>query len=63
LHRGTSAPICQGMKRATRRPATFAKPAHWSNEPLPSPAPVKVDEALSPTRYGDWERNGVAIDF
>jgi hypothetical protein len=50
-------------KRATRRPATFDKPAHWSNDPAPVPAPVQVDEELSPTRYGDWERNGIAVDF
>jgi len=41
----------------------FTKPAHWSNEPLPVPAPLKEQEPLSPTRYGDWERKGVAVDF
>ena len=41
----------------------FKKPAHWSSEPAPQPKPGKVDEQLSPTRYGDWEKNGVAIDF
>ena len=50
-------------KRATTRPAPFAKPAHWTSEPPPAPAPAKVDEELSPTRYGDWEKNGIAIDF
>lgn len=52
------------MKRATKRPAGFEKPAHWSNEPAPKPAvPAKADEELSPTRYGDWVRKGVAVDF
>lgn len=51
------------MKRATHRPETFDKPAHWSNEPAPKPAEPKIDEELSPTRYGDWERKGVAVDF
>ncbi|MFA9200326.1 MAG: DUF1674 domain-containing protein [Cypionkella sp.] len=51
------------MKRATRRPETFAKPAHWTDAPPPPPAPPKLDEPLSPTRYGDWEKNGIAIDF
>lgn len=50
-------------QRATKRPETFEKPAHWSNEPAPKPAPIEVDEELSPTRYGDWERKGVAVDF
>ena len=51
------------MERATGRPEHFEKPAHWSNEPAPEPAPAKDDEELSPTRYGDWVRNGVAVDF
>jgi len=51
------------MKRATTRPETFAKPPHWSNAPVPKPAPPKVDEELSPTRYGDWVRDGIAVDF
>ncbi|HEX7753273.1 MAG TPA: DUF1674 domain-containing protein [Novosphingobium sp.] len=49
--------------RATQRPASFKKPAHWSNDPAPSPAPAEETEAMSPTRYGDWERNGIAVDF
>jgi hypothetical protein len=53
--------------RATQRPATFEKPAHWSNEPAPLPAKAPDDEAdpdgLSPTRYGDWVQKGIAIDF
>ena len=49
--------------RATNRPTQFAKPAHWTNEPPPPPAPPKVDEELSPTRYGEWVRNGIAVDF
>ena len=51
------------MERAQRRPEKFAKPAHWSDEPAPKPAALKLDEELSPTRYGDWVKNGIAIDF
>jgi len=51
------------MKRATKRPDTFVKPAHWSNAPAPKPAPSTTDEELSPTRYGDWVKDGVAVDF
>lgn len=51
------------MERATKRPEKFAKPAYWSEEPAPKPAPPKLDEELSPTRYGDWVKNGIAIDF
>ncbi|MCX7865106.1 MAG: DUF1674 domain-containing protein [Novosphingobium sp.] len=54
------------MRRATRRPKPFKKPAHWSDAPPPEPAPAKDQadpEGLSPTRYGDWVRNGIAVDF
>ena len=53
-------------KRATKRPFGFKKPAHWSNDPAPGPeAPQVGDEpdGLSPTRYGDWVRKGIAVDF
>jgi hypothetical protein len=50
--------------RATRRPAGFAKPAHWSDTPPPAPGEQAGDsEELSPTRYGDWVRDGIAVDF
>jgi hypothetical protein len=51
-------------QRATTRPETFVKPAHWSNAPAPRPEPVAPPaDPLDPTRFGDWERKGVAVDF
>jgi hypothetical protein len=50
-------------KRATERPERFEKPAHWSSEPPPRPAKGEGEEELGPTRYGDWVRNGIAVDF
>jgi Protein of unknown function (DUF1674) len=53
-------------KRATTRPDGFTKPAHWNNDPAPAPkaAPTEPDpDGLSPTRYGDWVRKGIAVDF
>lgn len=50
-------------KRATQRPKRFEKPPHWTNDPPPEPKPPKDEEALSPTRYGDWVRDGIAVDF
>jgi len=48
----------------TKRPNSFRKPDHWSNTPPPKPAPAKGDEEeLSPTRYGDWVKDGIAVDF
>ena len=32
--------------------------------PAPQAAEPKEDPAgLSPTRYGDWEKKGIAVDF
>ncbi len=44
----------------------FKKPEHWTNDPAPKPKAVadKGDpNELSPTRYGDWVKDGIAIDF
>ena len=51
-----------------KRPAHVKPPEHLSKSPpVPAPdpldAPSRNDEELSPTRYGDWERKGIAIDF
>ncbi|GGN60810.1 MAG: DUF1674 domain-containing protein [Novosphingobium sp.] len=53
-------------ERATKRPRDFRKPEHWTNDPAPKPQPVKDEQdpdGLSPTRYGDWVKKGIAIDF
>lgn len=54
-------------ERSTKRPDSFRKPAHWTNDPPPEPKAVDPtkDEPreLSPTRYGDWVKDGIAIDF
>lgn len=55
-------------ERATKRPEGFTKPAHWTNEPVPQPAPaseadMNEPDGLSPTRYGDWVSKGIAVDF
>ena len=53
-------------QRATRRPANVRKPDHWTNPPVPEPAPLTPDadpDGLDPTRFGDWVRNGIAVDF
>jgi Protein of unknown function (DUF1674) len=54
------------IPRMTKRPAPFAKPAHWSNTPAPKPEAAKVvddPDGLDPTRYGDWVSKGIAVDF
>jgi hypothetical protein len=54
-----------------KRPKHLDPPAHLSPSP-PVPEPERVDDQaapageanrLDPTRYGDWEKKGIAIDF
>jgi hypothetical protein len=53
-----------GMSERARRPGPFAKPGHWTDRPPPHPAPARREhEQLSPTRYGDWVKDGIAVDF
>ena len=55
-----------------RRPPHVKPPAYLSaNPPVPEPdaTPIRTQGAtgnpdgLDPTRYGDWELKGIAIDF
>ena len=58
--------ISRMTARATRRPPDLRKPAHWTNPPVPlskEPQPGLEPSGLSPTRYGDWEMNGIAVDL
>jgi hypothetical protein len=51
------------IKPKTPKADKFVKPDYWTDAPPPKPAPAKDDEALSPTRYGDWVKDGIAVDF
>ena len=51
-----------------KRPPHVQPPAHLSKSPpVPQPDPIDkappVEDGLSPVRYGDWEKKGIAIDF
>lgn len=54
-----------------KRPKHLDAPAYLSlSPPLPEPEPPKdasppagEEERLEPTRYGDWEKKGIAVDF
>jgi len=54
-----------------KRPKHLDPPAHLSpSPPVPEPEPAQAPEPatgeehrLDPTRYGDWEKKGIAIDF
>ncbi len=49
------------------RPPHVKPPAYLSkNSPVPEPKPAEPDKQPSaddPTRYGDWTRKGIAVDF
>jgi hypothetical protein len=49
------------------RPPHLKPPAYLSKSPpvpKPEPAPATSDPlGRDPTRYGDWEKKGIAIDF
>jgi hypothetical protein len=54
-----------------KRPKHLKPPAHLSpSPPVPQPQapqapepPAGEEERLDPTRYGDWEKKGIAVDF
>jgi hypothetical protein len=56
--------------RVMKRPKHVQAPAYLSKSP-PVPKPEAVEPAApageeskpDPTRYGDWEKKGIAIDF
>jgi hypothetical protein len=53
--------ICGQVKR----PKHLDPPEYLSESP-PVPEPAEYQEEkkpLDPTRYGDWEKKGIAIDF
>jgi len=54
-----------------KRPKHVHPPTHLSpSPPVPEPEPLEStqppageEQRLDPTRYGDWEKKGIAIDF
>ena len=54
-----------------KRPKHLDAPAYLSpSPPIPEPKdvarstpPSGEEEKLDPTRYGDWEKKGIAVDF
>lgn len=56
-----------GTKEKNEVAKNFKKPSSWSDEPVPEPEAVDPNKdeprEKSPTRYGDWEKNGIAWDF
>jgi hypothetical protein len=59
------------MDKASKRPAHLDPPGYLSpSPPVPEPEPIHTpappegeEKRLDPTRYGDWEKKGIAVDF
>jgi hypothetical protein len=62
-------PTCRIRQMTQKRPPHVKAPAYLSpNKPVPQPEEVTIEpesgrEGPDPTRYGDWEKKGIAIDF
>lgn len=54
-----------------KRPPYVKAPSHLSpsppipkpRRPKPAPPPAGEEQSSDPTRYGDWEKKGIAVDF
>jgi hypothetical protein len=63
--------LVKGIAMPGRRPKHLKAPAHLSKSPpVPEPEegrkanpPAGEENRLDPTRYGDWEKKGIAVDF
>jgi hypothetical protein len=69
----TSASTAAEDRAAEQRPLTpvaeralaeaAARPAERDRKPVDRPKEIRGRGGLDPTRYGDWEVNGLASDF
>ena len=60
-HQGPRRPLSPAAERALAEAA--ARRAERDRNKVARPAEVQGPKGLEPTRYGDWERNGLASDF
>jgi hypothetical protein len=53
------------MTKRPKAPAYLSKspPVPKPDDAGPGAPPVGKEKRLDPTRYGDWEKKGIAIDF
>lgn len=52
----------------TKRPEppaylSVSPPVPTAEEKIEATPPAGEEHRLDPTRYGDWEKNGIAVDF
>lgn len=55
----------RAAKPVTVKPGTVKPKAAEPARPTPEPKPKEIGgpSGPEPTRYGDWERKGVCVDF
>jgi hypothetical protein len=51
------------LSPAARRALEEAAARRDARKPADAPHELGGPSGLEPTRYGDWERNGLAVDF
>jgi hypothetical protein len=57
------------MTEPSRRPKDLVVPELSPSKPVPKPESIAGSKEAGgrdgpdPTRYGDWEMNGIAVDF
>lgn len=56
-------PSSAGNEEPGERNAPGEKKKKKPGKTLPGPTEIGGPKGLEPTRYGDWERKGRAIDF
>jgi hypothetical protein len=59
----TSKEVKVKLKAAATRALAEAEARRASQNPAPLPPERGGRNGLEPTRYGDWEKNGVICDF
>jgi hypothetical protein len=63
MHRPKPAPGRPVPKPVAANPSRTAAPKPATTKPATPPTEIGGPEGPEPTRYGDWERKGVCVDF
>lgn len=59
----SQADIVARITEAGKRAATEAQARRAADHAAQLPPELGGPKGLEPTRYGDWERKGIAVDF
>jgi len=59
----SKAEIARRVREAGERAAAEAEARRRAEKPADRPAEIGGRKGPEPTRYGDWEKNGIISDF